>query len=144
MVVMVLMSACRVTACAIIAKCRQASGMSERDEASAAPRLTFMVLVTQVAIAAIEIIPYITSRHTSMQFITRQFIVWILVSIESLSPGWVLASWGRYAELLIAANVHTLRTASSLRYPSWVDMSGFLGWITVIHPSLIGLLIKVL
>ena len=60
------MFACSVTARAIVAKCRQASSMSERDKAPAAPRLTFMVFVTQVTIAAIQIIPYVTSRHTLM------------------------------------------------------------------------------
>ena len=56
--VVVLVSTSRVSASTIVAKSRQASGMSERDKASAAPRLTLMVFVTQVAITAIKIIPY--------------------------------------------------------------------------------------
>ena len=86
MVVMVV-SACCVTARAVRAESRQAPGVSERDEAPAAPRLAFMVFVTQVAIAAIQIIPNVAVRHTHGHFETRQFLVLCLVPIECLSPG---------------------------------------------------------
>ena len=80
------MLASGVTSGTVITKNGQTALMRERDKVSTAARLALMILVTEGAIAAIQLSPHLAMRHAHGQLEVFEGLLPHLVFIEGLPP----------------------------------------------------------